>query len=338
MDGVIRTAPKTAPQATSEQKAATPHTPHPAATKKPRQHTAKHTARRKPQQAKTLMRHAVQKPHASLKPAIKLQAPVEIAAKPASNLAAKKSAANVDPVKLQRARQVSRHQHVQRFPRTTPANAVRPTAHNAPATTPQSRHHPTHQTAAAHHRATPPHQHTAQHTDIFEAAMARATSHAQPTPKHLRQQRRKRRTARIVTVVATLLIVGGLVTWLQWPHVELRVASFQAGFQASMPNHQLEGYERGSIRHEHGQIVMSYHSGDSHYQITQQSSGWGSRTLLDSAVAGASTEEPRVINSKGRIVYLYDNNASWVDNGVRYDITGDAPLTAKDIQAIVDSM
>jgi hypothetical protein len=135
-----------------------------------------------------------------------------------------------------------------------------------------------------------------------------------------------------------VLIVGGFVAWIQRPHIELRIASFQAGFQASMPEYQLEGYERSPIRNEHGQVVMSYHFGSNHYQITQQPSNWNSQALYDGVVAGASTEPPKIIQSKGRVVYVYGSNASWVDRGVRYDITGNAPLTPEDIRAVIDSM
>jgi hypothetical protein len=139
-----------------------------------------------------------------------------------------------------------------------------------------------------------------------------------------------------------LLILAGGVLWSQKPTIELKLASFQAGFQADRPSYQLTGYGHESTSQNHGKVILLYRSGNRHYEITQQSSDWNSQTLLDSSVLGAATDEPQTIESRGRIVYLYKNdeawNASWVDGGVRFDITGNAYLTRDDIRSIVDSM
>jgi hypothetical protein len=333
IDGVVRRSSKVAaPSPVPAAAKAVPHIPAHPAKKTKRHHKPHHARAHQPERAKTLMRHAVKKPQASLKPAIKPQSPAEVAAAPASSLATKKSVAQIDPVRMQRASQTRRHQHVQRFA----APAARTAPHRAPA--PVHRAQPKPQHAQAHHAAAPAPQTHARPVDIFEAAIARATSHEQPIPRVARQQHRRKRMWRATAGIAVLLIIGGFVAWTQRAHIELRVASFQAGFQASMPSHQLLGYERGDIRNEHGQIVINYRSGDSHYTLTQRPSEWNSQTLLDSAVAGASTSEPKIVESKGRVVYVYGNNASWVDGGIRYDITGNAPLTPDDIRAIVDSL
>jgi hypothetical protein len=135
------------------------------------------------------------------------------------------------------------------------------------------------------------------------------------------------------------VIIGGIIAWFNMSRIELQLASFHAGFSAHMPAYQPTDYKLGSIHEEHGKISLAYYSGDRHYRITQQASNWNSQTLLDTTVAGASTDDQQVVQSKGRTIYLYEgNNATWVDRGVRYDITGDAYLTREDIIAIVDSM
>lgn len=292
-----------------------------------RRHKAHRTHPHRPEHAKTLMRHAVKKPDVTLKPKIKPQSSAGIAAAPASKLAPKKSAAQVDPVRMQRARSAVRHSDVQRFGSSAANLAARP----VPAT-----HHKQVRAAYQAPRAAAHHN---RHDDIFERAIAHAKSHEQPTPKIARYRHRRKRARHIAAAVALLLIAGLALAWLQKPQIELHLASFQAGFEASLPSYHLTDYKRGAIRQEHGRVVAAYHSGDRYYRITQQASDWNSQTLLDTAVAGASTEDSQVLESKGRLIYLYEgNNATWVDGGVRYDITGNAALKRDDILKIVESM
>lgn len=288
--------------------------------------SAHHTKPHKPERAKTLMRGAVKKPAS--------QIASEIAAKPTNNLEFKKAAHAVNKARLQRSLQTPKHNNVQRFGNvalTAPAPAAitqtRPVADIRPT-------QPTELKPARHAMATPT------VSQVFENAVARATSHEQPAPK-LKPSRRKRVLQATLAAILLLALTSG-VLWSQKSNIELKLASFQAGFQADRPSYQLTGYEHQSTRQNHGQVILLYRSGNRYYEVTQQRSDWNSQTLLDSSVLGIATDKPKTIESRGRIVYLYKNNevwnASWVDGGVRFDITGNAHLTKDDIRSIVDSM
>lgn len=304
-----------------------PKTAQPVHTKAP------HLKAHQPERAKTLVRRAAKKPTQTLKPAIKTQAPAEVMARPKSELIHKRSAYSIDPVRKERAVQVVRHQAVRHFhPAGRPAAihsvsaevpviAVRP----APAALPAS---------ASHTGVT----HGLKHHDIFESAIARATSHQQPMHKVRRSRSRRQRLTNSLAVVAAFLVIGGFVTYLNLPQLELRVASFQAGFGASMPGYVPTGYALKNIARNGGTISLSFRSGDSQFLITQQSSDWNSQTLLDNTLALNGRHQ--TVQKNGQTIYVYDNStrASWVNGGVRYDITGNAQLSTGDVVGIAASL
>jgi Domain of unknown function (DUF4367) len=113
----------------------------------------------------------------------------------------------------------------------------------------------------------------------------------------------------------------------------------RAGFSAQLPGYKPTGYAlKGPIESQSGKVSFSFRSGERHFTVTQQASNWNSQTLLDNAVAlnGGSHQ---TIQSKGRTIYIYGKDqATWVNGGVRYDITGNAALNPNDIASIASSM
>ena len=339
-------APKPAPAAASKPtpkpKAVAAAKPH--AVKKPAvptavQHHAGHAHlhapgkeahRHQPQHSKTLMRGVVHKPETHIKPAIRPQAPAEIAARPASALAPKRSVAQVDPGRLERAKATAKHNAIRHFqPASYGAATLRHTVQPASGHVPviPVRDHP-----APHAQHTP----TPKPADIFEAAIRHAHSHEQPLFKH---PRKRRRFTSIAAGIAALLVLGGFITYLNLPNIQLHIASVEAGFHASMPSYRPTGYAlKGGVEHHGGTVTMRFTSGDSSYQITQQSSSWDSQALLDDTMALSGSHQ--TIQRGGRTIYVYGDgaNASWVTGNVRYDITGSASLSPDELANIAASM
>ncbi|MBX6333871.1 DUF4367 domain-containing protein [Candidatus Saccharibacteria bacterium] len=295
-----------------------------------------------PQASKTLARRHIRKPSFTMKPAIKPQLPVEATALP-SAVIRKRSALSVDPRRQQRAASTIRHPAIQRFKTPATHTVVKdiPVIPVSPAPLPLQK------PVAAIPVAVPPAQpvkrkeQTKPHSDIFAAAIAKATSHEQPEPKIRRRLSGKRRLANVLAVVGTFLIIGGFITYLNLPGIQMRIASFQAGFSASLPTYTPTGYSlEGGVQRSGNTISLTFRSGDQMYRITQQSSNWNSQTLLDSALA-QSGSNPQTIQRNGQIIYIYENegtNAAWVNGGVRYDLTGNAHLSKDEIAAIATSM
>jgi hypothetical protein len=283
-----------------------------------------------PEHTKTLARHYVHKPEARMKPAIKPQAPAEVAAKPLSAITVKRSALQVDEARLARAKHMVRHNAIRRFmpvrPDYSPA-AVASTPHRTPTQVPHIAVRPV--PAAVEHR---PHS----HSDIFEAAIARADSHKQPRHKLHHPHRRLINT---LAVVGALLVIGGFVTYLNIPNIQLHVASVQAGFKADMPRYKPTGYAlNGGVKRTGNTVSMQFISGENSFTITQQPSDWNSQTLVENTQA-LTGDKHQAINVAGRTVYIYDgSNAVWVNGGIRYDINTNAPLSTDDISKLASSL
>ncbi len=299
----------------------------------------KATTAHQPQRARTLMRHVVSKPKANLKPAIKTASPAEIMAKPAAAIALplekKISVTQVNPIRLSHAKHVAKSHHIQHFNNeaalpTAPAK----THHNSSA---QKKQHLHYELPIAQRVVLKEEPQSA--TNLFESALAQATSHEEPI--HKKQGRRSVRHRKLVSGlagVAAFLIIGGFVTYLNLPAIELNVASMHAGFHAAAPTYKPTGYALANgVKASKGKIEMTYRSGDSSYKITQVVSDWNSTTLLDQNLEqrGAPT---RTIQSQGRTIYIYDNNATWVNGGILYGINGNASLGTSDLVSLATSM
>lgn len=274
-----------------------------------------------PQPAKTLMRRAVHKPKTTIKPAIKPQAPAEVMAKPISTVTLKHSVHQVDPGREHRARKTPKNHAVSRFAAHTKHPALEPI--NA---TPPKQPHQVMQVAQ-------PQKHTK--PDIFETAIAHARSHEQPPHNPTRKHKRGHRTASIMIGVLLVLVLGGVVGYFNLSNIRVKVASVQAGFDAQLPSYQPTGYVLGAVTNSSGNVVLNFRSGEKHYKLTQQPTDWNSQTLSDNIIASAGAT---TIESRGRIIYIYNDVATWVSGGIRYDLTGNAELDPDEVAAIAASL
>jgi hypothetical protein len=298
---------------------------HPAKVHKPARIARAHT----PERSQTLMRRAVHKPQTTIKPAIRPQAPAEIAPKSASALM-KRSALQVDPARLERAKQIVRHAGIRRFmpvhPDHTPA---------AVAATPR---HSVHEVPVIAVKSAPAREHRPKsHHDIFETALAHADSHKQP-PHPLRRSR-SRRIVNTLAIVGAFLVIGSFITYLNIPNIQLHIASVQAGFKADLPDYRPTGYDlTGGVRRTGNTVSMTFRSGENNFTITQQPSDWNSQTLVENTLA-LSGDKHKTIEASGRTIYVYEgSNAVWVNGGVRYDLNTNAPLSTDDISKLAGSL
>jgi hypothetical protein len=303
----------------------------------------------KPERSKTLMRHAVNKPKTTPKPTIKTTAPTEMMARPVSTIAKplekKLSVSSVDPIRLARANQIARSHHIRRFSRAQHQQQRNVSA--ASFTAPQTTRPAARQSAPAQKLshsialAKAKQQLAAQQNpiDIFEAALAHAVSHEQMPQQYIKRRHPHRRLVNALAGVGAFLVIGGFIAYLNMPAIELQFASVRAGFHAEMPGYRPTGYALdGGVKSSAGQVAMTFRSGDSSFQITQESSDWDSATLLDQKTdqLGAPVQ---TVQSKGRIIYIYGNNsATWVNGGIRYEISGSSSLNADDLVSLATSM
>ena len=299
----------------------------------------------KPEKSKTLMRTVVKKPVATK--GVKAQGKAEIAAKTVSDLTPthKLAAHNIDNRRLARARVATQSQRIQRFTTLQQNHPVQARAVNAArvqtpvhSTPPQRATHttqPAHNTA---HTAQPQHSthHQQRSQDLFEAAIANAKSHEQPA--HKTKRSRGQKFAGITAGIAAFFILAGFIGYMNMSSIEMRVASVRAGFSAQLPGYVPTGYSMaGGIKAQRGVVATTYRSGDSSYTLQQQQSDWDSQTLFDNVVS-MSGEQHQTLEQSGRTVYIYGNNAAWVNGGVLYSLKTGGSINNDQILSIATSM
>jgi hypothetical protein len=303
--------------------------------------TSKPVTIRKPENSKTLMRHAVKKPSAKVLPHVKQAYPV---AKTASggSIAPKKSAHSVDGLRSRRAQEIHKSKHIARFatPATVPiATKVQPIAIKEPPvhTKKAQPTHPRPHTSPTAHKS---HPNAKEKKDaLFEHALANATSHEEKEPTVKRRFKHRRVTSSLAGLAAVLVVVG-FVAYMNKASVEMQFASVRAGFQASLPNYTPVGYERKDMAASNGKVAITFVSPTQkgHFTLTQEASSWDSQTLFDSIVAADNTTY-QAVQSNGRTIYIYGNDkAAWVDGGILYKITGNAKLDSDQVISLAASM
>lgn len=301
--------------------------------------TSRHAAKpanRKPEQSKTLMRHSVSKPsHAANshdKTHIKATSSV---AKRSSVISVKKSVRKIDERRLHQAKGIAKSQKIAKFSKhPIKTQPVTPQPHK------ESQAHSIQHHVTTTHKRRPAHR-TKNSADLLQEALHHANSHTQPAHKHHRRLSRTQQAAGLsVLVVATGLLLGAVV-FSSAPAIKMRVAAAKAGFSASLPGYNPAGFRMDDLSYGAGTVAMNYKSNsdeDRKFSITQKSSSWDSTTLRDTFVAG-NDKDFRVAEDGGLTVYLYgQNNATWVNQGVWYQVQGNGSLSDRQLVEIAKSL
>lgn len=177
---------------------------------------------------------------------------------------------------------------------------------------------------------------------IKEAAISAAL--ATPTVKPIKQKRLKWRWSRRSTTLTTifaLLIVGGILTYINLPGLSVSFASTQAGIKATYPEYRPDGYSLSQpVTFSDGEVTLVFksNSSDTGYTIVQTRSSWDSSAVLDNVVRKTAGDNYVTTQEKGLIIYTYDQNAAWVNGGILYEIDSTAPLSGEQIRHIATSL
>ncbi|MBC7708404.1 hypothetical protein H7Y63_04220 [Polaromonas sp.] len=284
------------------------------------------------QPGKTLMRRATAKPSPSLKRHTKIST---IASKAntvaASAITTKISAAAIDARKLQHAQGIEKSTLVSRFSeetivRTKPARLTASASHAIVAGQ-----------QAIHGLAKQP------SLDLFERALAKASSHEQSTPPHVKRAlkkaaKTKRHLNMAATALACLLLIG-FIGYQNVASVKFQYASSRAGFHAALPGYKPAGFSVGKLSYQAGTVSVKFHSNsdDRSFAITQKPSVWDSQTLRDNVVA-TSGKQYHTAEAGGRTIFLYDDKATWVNSGIWYQVSNTGSLTERQVTELASSM
>ncbi len=174
-----------------------------------------------------------------------------------------------------------------------------------------------------------------------------AKSHDEPEvkPEHHYRRLAKRlhvspRVVSTSALVVAVLMLGGFFALQNLAGLNMRVAAARSGVKGSVPTYQPAGFTLNSkISYKPGEIALSYRSNSDsrNFTVTQTTSNWNSASLLENFIA-VSHPNYQTVSPKGKTVYLYDNNATWVDSGIWYRVEGDSKLNSDQLQNIANSL
>ncbi len=148
------------------------------------------------------------------------------------------------------------------------------------------------------------------------------------------------RSNSLAVMIAGLLLFGGYLAYVNLPNLSVRVASARAGVNASYPQYSPDGYRfAGPVAYAPGEVTIRFKSNTNtqSYKIVQRASSWDSQAVLDNLVTKESNSY-LTYSEQGLTVYTFNNKAAWVNGGVLYVVSGDAPLSSDQLLRIAASM
>ncbi len=179
---------------------------------------------------------------------------------------------------------------------------------------------------------------------IKQEAVAKAMESAPSHSASTQQVKRRKRFPRILSIASAslaLLLLGGYFTYLNMPNLSVRVAAAQAGINATYPSYHPDGYSlNGPVAYDKGEVHMKFasNSGPQSFTVDQTKSNWDSSAVLENYVSKKVGDNYITYNEHGLTIYTFGGNAAWVNGGILYTISGDAPLSGDQIRHIATSM
>lgn len=152
--------------------------------------------------------------------------------------------------------------------------------------------------------------------------------------------KRHKKLFNISTISLILLIVVGYITYLNMPGISVMVASTQAGIDAKYPEYHPNGFSlQGPVAYQDGEVTIKFraNAGGKEFTIKQSKSSWDS-SAVKNMVDKESKGEFITTEERGLTIFTYNGNAAWVNGGILYTITGDAPLSSDQVRRIATSL
>jgi hypothetical protein len=182
---------------------------------------------------------------------------------------------------------------------------------------------------------------------LLEHGLRSAASHEtiKSHKAHAKQRSKKfslrRKTTRYAAgALATLLFVG-FFGYQNMPNLSVRYASLKAGVDASLPGYKPAGFAiNDRVEYKSGEVALTFkaNADDRSFKIIQQKSDLDNEALKQQ-LSQRSGYAPQTYPDNGKTIYFYgDSNASWVSDGVLYNIVSDANLNTSQLLKIADSL
>lgn len=174
--------------------------------------------------------------------------------------------------------------------------------------------------------------------EAMDEALNKAPSHHAARPVKI--PRRKSRALSVASAALALLLLGGYFTYINLPNISVRVAAAQAGINASYPAYHPDGYRLAGVAYTKGAVSMKFaaNAGPQNFTITQQQTSWDSTAVDENYVKPNWGDDVVPYAEHGLTIYAHDGNAVWVNGGILYTISGDAPLSSSQVRGIATNL
>lgn len=296
----------------------------------PKSHAQVNPAKRSVTKANTLARNYVKKPTIKSNAKEKAKSPEVIALH---------SAVNTE--RLNRAKNTRQSHNVSRFGNNAPKTVAKKVDHIAVAQEPKIQKKP-YDISDIPPQLTPTKtkSHQPKTKDVFESALSASKSHHQ-TYKPKKTAKHKSRKLSILAGSVTVILLLAFFVYQNVPTIALYTTSAKVGFQVTKPSYQPAGFGlKGPLEYKQGSVVLDFRSNsdDKQYSIEQTKTELDSASLLNNYLSSQNKDYSTEF-ANGRTVYIYgDNNATWVDGGIWYNLTNDANLNNEQLLKIVSSI
>lgn len=175
----------------------------------------------------------------------------------------------------------------------------------------------------------------------IQEAMEQAKNHSRKPVKPKKPLNKFQKILRVASAGAMVLIVGAYLMYASMPAITTSVAAAQAGIRASYPSYTPSGYAlNGPVAYTNGTVSMHFAAASAPvaYTIQQARSSWDSSAVLENYITPSTGEKYATTQANGLTIYTYGQNAAWVNGGIFYTISGNAPLSGEQVQRIAISL
>lgn len=177
---------------------------------------------------------------------------------------------------------------------------------------------------------------------IKQEAISRALDNAprHSTQKALGHNKRTSRMLSFASAALSLVLLAGYLTYINLPNLSVRVAANQAGINANYPGYRPDGYRLAGVNYDKGTVSLKFaaNAGPQNFTITQQQTSWDSTAVKENYVQTNWGDDVVPYSERGLTIYAHEGNAAWVNGGILYTITGDAPLSPSQVRGIATSL
>lgn len=177
--------------------------------------------------------------------------------------------------------------------------------------------------------------------EAIQQALEQAGTHSRKPLKIKKPVGKWQKTLQIASASVMVLLVGAYLMYLNMPAITTNVAAAQAGIRASYPSYTPSGYLlSGPVAYQNGVVSMRFAASSAPvaYTVQQARSSWDSSAVRENYIVPTAGEKYATTQANGLTIYTYGQNAAWVNGGIFYTISGNAPLSTEQVQHIAISM